>query len=543
MKINNFLINFKKLITGNWLLVLILTIAAFLRLWQLGSVPPSLTPDEASLGYNAYSILKTGKDEYGQSLPIIFKSFGDYKPGLYVYLTVPFVAVFGLNEWSTRLPSALAGIVAVILIYLIAKSLFRNHGSLGLAAAFVAATNPWLIYFSRGAWEANVSLLLVLAGVYFFLRSFENQKLIILSLIFFSSTLLTYQGAKLSTVMVVALLLVVYWNEIRQLNKKYVVYGLILGGIIALPIVSTIFNGQAGRLSVFSIFSYHRPPEEIQKYSDSYYYLFHSEPLNYLRAITGRWFNVFSGKFLFFEGDTENPIHTAPYQGVLLLADLFFLPLGFYFFFKNKLQKEYVFVFLWLLFAPLSAAISRDTTSAVRSLNTAIPFILISSFGLVYFLKKFRYVGFVIATIFYILAITYFADAYFVHVPAHNSNFWRYGYKEAVQYVVQNQSKYERIVFEQSFNQPYIYFLFYNPKIGTTVLEKSLNIKDVGLVQSLDNIEFKQIDWQVLKNEHGALIVASPISLPPDFSKDADLLKEIKYLNDRDVAFDIIKIK
>src|SRR3990167_2080459 len=99
------------------ILLVIIIIAAILRLWNLGGNPPHLTPDEAALGYNAYSILKTGKDEYGQILPVIFKSFGDYKPGLYVYLTVPFVAIFGLTEFAVRLPSALFCILSVFLIF------------------------------------------------------------------------------------------------------------------------------------------------------------------------------------------------------------------------------------------------------------------------------------------------------------------------------------------------------------------------------------------------------------------------------------------
>ena len=91
MKINQWLT--KNQLT---LLIGIIILAALLRLWHLDMNPPHLTPDEASLGYNAYSILKTGKDEYGTFMPIIFKSFGDYKPGLYVYAAVPFVAVFGI---------------------------------------------------------------------------------------------------------------------------------------------------------------------------------------------------------------------------------------------------------------------------------------------------------------------------------------------------------------------------------------------------------------------------------------------------------------
>ena len=169
-----------KLITKNWLLIIILVFAAILRLWQLGIIPPHLTPDEASLGYNAYSILKTGRDEYGELLPIVFRSFGDFKPGLYIYLTTPFVAILGLTELAVRLPSALAGILAVWLIYAISKQLyirkaskkfiFKNAEKLALFGALLLAINPWHIHFSRGTWEFNLALTFTVAGIYFFLR-------------------------------------------------------------------------------------------------------------------------------------------------------------------------------------------------------------------------------------------------------------------------------------------------------------------------------------------------------------------------------------
>ena len=179
-------------------LLLIILLALFLRVWRLGVNPPHLTPDEAALGYNAYSILRTGRDEYGKLLPIIFKSFGDYKPGLYVYLTVPFVGLFGLNELAVRLPSALAGVLAVYLIYRVVLEVFKentskiNYQRLAMMASFLLAISPWHIHFSRGAWEVNVSLTLTLAGIYFFFRacsplgkSLQKPKLLILFSIFF----------------------------------------------------------------------------------------------------------------------------------------------------------------------------------------------------------------------------------------------------------------------------------------------------------------------------------------------------------------------
>lgn len=557
------IINNLKLKIKNWnlILILILLVAAIFRLWNLGSIPPSLNPDEAALGYNAYSILKTGKDEYGKFLPLIFKSFGDYKPGLYVYLDVPFVAVFGLNEASTRLPSALAGIASVFLVYLITKKLFNSTENF---AALIAATNPWLIYFSRAAWEANISIMFTLLGIYFFLKSFKNHKYIILTSLSLSLTLITYQGAKLSTLIVVFLLLIIYWKEFWKINRKYILLSVVLGVIVSFPIILSLFNGETQRLTIYSIFSYRRPIEYLttfltqgqEKIGGLSYYLFHAEGLNFIRAVMGRWFNNFSGKFLFFTGDWANPINSAPYQGMLLLSDLIFLPLGLFVTFKNKLSKGQLFIIFWLLLAPFSASLSRDEVNAVRNLNMAIPLIFIISFGVFYLVSEFRnfrlhVLFYILISIFYILSLSYFVDAYYIHVPAHNSNFWRYGYKQVVETIEPIENKYNNIIIEQSFNQPYIYFLHYQKYDPTkwqmqSKLVDSQYKGDVGFHENIDNIQFKQIDLSVLRNQHGTLVVGSPTSFPPVTSSEFEgfkLIKEIKYLNNRDTAFIIAEVK
>src|SRR3989304_1650643 len=201
----------KRFINVSTILLFILFLAAILRLWKLGSVPPHLTADEAALGYNAYSILKTGKDFWGQGFPIIFKSFGDYTPGLYVYLAAPFIAAFGLTEFAVRAPNAIFGVVVVYFIYLIARIIFekakyKDFEKIAIFSAFLSAVNPWLIHFSRGAWVPNLALALTLVGIYFFLKSLEKSKFLLVSAIFFGLTLISYQGAKLSTAVVVAIL-------------------------------------------------------------------------------------------------------------------------------------------------------------------------------------------------------------------------------------------------------------------------------------------------------------------------------------------------
>src|SRR3989338_4375447 len=112
---------------NNLVLLFILVLAATLRLIALDKSPVGLNADEAAIGYNAYSLLQTGKDEHGVSWPLVFRSFDDYKPAGYFYLVLPFVKVLGLNVWAVRLPSALLGILTVYLIYLFTNKLFPDQ--------------------------------------------------------------------------------------------------------------------------------------------------------------------------------------------------------------------------------------------------------------------------------------------------------------------------------------------------------------------------------------------------------------------------------
>ncbi len=546
---------------NKYILAVIVLFAAVFRLWNLGSIPPGLTPDEAALGYNAYSILQTGNDEYGEVLPLIFKSFGDYKPGFYVYTAIPFVAILGLSEFSVRLPSVVAGLFTVISIYLILKILFKNE-QIGLAGAFAAAVNPWLIYFSRGAWEANLSLAFTLLGILFFLKSLEKEKSLLISAAFFGLTLITYQGAKISTLIVVLILAVLYKSEILKFRKVNIFLSLLIGIVFLIPVIFTFLNGQTFRLNIYSIFSYRRPDTEIQNIKNQElsntelnFLVFHTEKVNYVRAILGRYFNNFSGRFLFFDGDWANPVSTPPYQGVLLLSDLILLPIGFYFLLKSKENKSKNFIFLWLLMAPISVALSRDELNAVRDLNLAVPLVVVSSFGVYGLLsnkiKKVNLFGAVLCVLSIGSAFLYFADAYYIHTPAHNSQYFRYGYKQVFEFVEPIREKYSKVVFEQSFNQPYIYYLFYGSKDpGIYQTQEKLSDSefkgDVGYITSLDNISFERLDWQVIKNSHNVLVVAAHTSVPPEVFAYKDkyvLLNQIKYLNGRDVAFDIFEIK
>lgn len=558
-----------------YLLFAILLIASILRLWRLNSIPPHLTPDEAALGYNSYSILKTGRDEYGEFLPLIFKSFGDYKPGLYIYFALPFIELFGLNEFSVRLPSAIFGILAVWLLYKIVYKFFDGENTqlsiinphlLASISALMLTISPWHIQFSRGAWEANISLTLSLAGIYLFLKALKKPKQLIFSSVFFSTTLLTYQGAKLSTIVMVFVLLITFWKDFMRavFVRNILIASFLLSFIIASPVFLSITSGKTGRLNVFSLFSYPRPKEYLQDFLSQgdeevgsiIYYIFHSEALNFTRGILGRWFNHFSGRFLFFVGDWQNPRHSSPNHGVLLLIDLLLLPAGFVFLIKKR-SKISIFVFLWLILAPLPSILSRDQVHAVRAFNMVIPLVIISSLGfseIIILSKKIKeterkllFFGFFVFL--FLVSFVFYLDSYFVHLSKHNSHLWSYGYKQIVETITPIQNNYKEIKVQQSFAQPYIYFLFYQ-KYDPVEYQKQAKLVeseykgDVGYIEKLDNILFSAIDWPQNRKENGTLVVADAIRIPDEELQKGfvNLIKEISYLNG-DTAFRIVEVK
>lgn len=159
---------------SKYILFLVLVLAFLVRFYQLGIVPSSLDWDEASNSYNAYSILKTGRDEYGKLLPFANRSFDDYKPPLYMYLEVPAIALLGLNNISARIPSAFFGLFSVIFIYYLTKQLFKNE-KLSLLSAALFAIEPWPSHFSRVGFEANIGLFFALSTFTFLLFSFDDN--------------------------------------------------------------------------------------------------------------------------------------------------------------------------------------------------------------------------------------------------------------------------------------------------------------------------------------------------------------------------------
>lgn len=537
--------------------LIIILLAIFLRFNQLSSNPPSLDWDEASLGYNAYSILKTGADEYGNWLPLSFRSFDDYKPPVYVYLTVPFVAIFGLNELAVRLPSAITGILAVVLMYFLVKEFLQKwdkkyQEAVALTSAFFLAISPWHLQFSRAAFEGNIGLFFLILGLLLFFRGLRDDRLLILSSVSFVLSLYSYHSFRLLVPLFLLLLGIIFGRELLK-KRVFLIISFILLVVLSSPVYLSLKNtqGSGSRLSTVSIFSQptildtaiKRMEYDISK-QGSLAVLFHNRRIVYFLAMAKGYLDHFNPDFLFFHGDGGLQHHAADF-GMLFLWDLPFILLGLHILF-NQPSREQVVLFLLFLLAPVPASLTTGTPHPVRAIAMIPGFHIFAAMGAVTVVAKLwqakqrlklLLLGIIVFSL--VINVSYYLHQYYVHTPIEYGFFWQYGYKEIVQYAKEQEPDVNKIVITYKYDQPYIYYLFYN-KIDPLWYQKNWDYNKTGKVERFIRIigkyEFRNLEYSQDSLLPNALLIGTPEEIP----NTAKIVKEVNFPDGR-VAFRIVK--
>lgn len=538
-----------------FLLVLITLLGLVLRFWQLDKFPVSLNWDEISHGYNAYSILTTGKDEWDISFPLIFRAFGDYKLPVYIYLTVIPVFLFGLNAFAVRFISALAGVLAIPLIYFLARQLFPDRKHIGLVAAALLAFSPWHFFISRPALEANLALTFILAGAYLLLRGRLNAKYYLLATIFLSLSLHTYNTARVFVPLLLLAFIFIYRKSLKfsfpllvsasifLVSLGLVVYQVFAGTgtaryqKLAILSESTIFqigeNRTNSRLTpVIARLTYNRPVYFITTYVK-----------NYLAYFSPTFFNQSHGVQTQFAIPGQN-LFTLP---VLLMAVI-----GLYFLVRNP-NTQNKFLLAFLLLSPLAAAATIDPPQALRP-NPMIPaIILLAAYGLSSLPQKIspRLTAFVIA--FSIALFINYLSVYFDSYQKDYSASWQYGYSRVASIINDNLDKYDSIIVSKRYGEPHIFYAFYSRLDPRLLIPGPENIRfeksSWFWTDKIGKIYFVN-DWQIgtgvvniLPLESGStistnnsLLITSPNHLPVNTTQ----LNRIDFLNG-DPAFVIAK--
>lgn len=525
------------------LLFLITVIALALRLWSLGNVPPSPDWDEAALGYNAYSIMQTGRDEYGQLLPIVLRSFDDYKPALYTYLIIPFIKIFDLSIVSVRLPSAILGLLSVVAVFFLVKEIFKKD-NIALLVSFLMAISPWHIQFSRIAFESNIGLFLNIFFVLLFLKSFKKHWLIIFSSLLAGINIYTYQSEKVFTPLLVLALILIFKKRFISIPKKYIIAAFIAGLIIVLPMVSytltnknalerargvSIFNSDTTNLSESS--------KKIlidTKNNDLIGLFFDNRRFQFAKSVIFGYISHFDINWLFITGDEAR--HHAPGMGLMYLWEMPFLLIGLYIFLFGEVDKKTkLLIFSWFLIAPLPASVTGGVPHAVRTLNFLPTFQIFTAFGIFAFFnvfKKLKLNKFIFIVLITIIVVNfiYYLDQYFVQQNYYNSQEWQYGYKETIEEVKKIEHKYEKIVVSNKpyLNQSYIFFLFYL-KYPPSDYQEEIQSSSGGFRENhkYGKFEFRPIEWDKELKKSKQLYVG----MPSDFSADAKIIKQINFLD------------
>lgn len=491
----------------NWKLTIIILLTVFLRLYQLGKIPPSLDWDEVSLAYNAKALLETGRDEYGNSWPITIRSFHDYKPALYTYSLIPLFAIFGTDDWVIRLPSALAGIFTVLLTYFLTNELFKNK-KLSLLTTFLLAISPWSLQFSRGAFETNSALFFFVAGVWIFIKSIRQSKWLPLSALLLGLSLMAYHSTK---IVIPLLLIFIGVPHLKKFwaNKKPLVSAILVTSIFLLLIGRTIEQGVGqSRLSSVSFTTIDNLLDNSRHRIESANYSFTSRLLNhrylvYVKEIIGGYLDHYDLKFWFVEGDSIER-HTAVGLGLFHWWTLPFIFIGIIALIKYPGKNTKIIVFSWFLLAPTASALTSGTPNSIRAIFFTPTFEIFIALGILSVLRS-KFSLFVIPySLFALVNIAAYFHLYYVHTPKETSQAWQYGYKQMIEWVMPRKSNWDKIVITNSYDQPYIYTLWYgnySPKIWTN---------DGEFANRFDNFEFRSIHWREDIHLKNTLLIGTP---------------------------------
>lgn len=523
------------------ILVAIIILAAALRFYKLDSVPPSLSWDEAAVGYNGYTIANFGRDEYGKLFPAFFRSFGDDKHPIHIYLTALSIKLFGLSQFSTRLPSAFFGTLNVVLIFFLAGFMFSSR-RLGLIAAFFLAVSPYNIHFSRFNHEANFALFFFMLGLTLFYVAIKSKKFLPLSALSFGIAFLAYHPSKVVVPGVVFLLIILYGRQL--LKNRSGLFGVLLV-FIAFSIV-IIFNSQL--LGIARINQTSLGKDTIQK--TTLFKLTQNELLGRFNLVLTQYSWLVSPEYLFISGD-KNPRLSDQATGQFYKLDALFLLLGMIYLIYKR-SKEGVILLAWVFFAPIPSALAAEAPHSARAMFLMGSWHMVSALGLysIFNLAKkpvLKISILIITAAILLFFLSNYLNHYHGEYAIENAIDWQYGMKQIVEYAG-GQKEYGLVYTTPVRSQPYIFFLYYLQTplpeyLNTVIYNNNSRDKSYNNVAIFDRYSFT--GWNPVEDiaTRGVLYVLTPSEYDGlRYRSDFEVKKVIYYPNGT-TAFFIVTLK
>lgn len=545
------------------ILIILIFLGAFLRFYKLAEFPIHLNHDEITQLYDAISIAQTGKDIYGNFLPFIFPSVGDFKPPFYTYITSLFYFIFGWSELTIRLPGAIFGVLIIPAIYFFVLK-FLNHErtssrneSIALIAAFFTAVAPFEIYFSRKSFENGAGILLMLIGFLCLFNFFANKQMrsLYFSSIIFAGGMYTYFSHAIIIPLLISIFIFIYRDQFSAKIRRYLLPILFFVALIS-PLIFMIFTNPSVRYRSQTVFISQDvalgSQLELGKSSNplANFLLQGSVTIGY---IFDRYLRQFDPIYLFANGlDLTNQGLMG--LGPLLLVQLPFLILGIIFLIRNEnLQKGKKFIAAWILLGMLPSGLTFESHSPHRVSMVFTMLNIISAIGLYYFLRlvrSFRYYFYLLGVLFVVLVLNfiYFLHIYFVNFPFEKSHYLQYPFEEVVKFAWSQYDNFEEIVFDPQFGEiaPQIsvgahYYLAFYGHVSPEKFQREYRIGNKPREIIFDKFSIRQVYWPEDRNLKNTLVVVSPWSVPIDEVDKNLIIQRFNFYNGK-LAFYAIKL-
>ena len=429
--------------------VVFLIIGSLVRLVALGSVPNGLNVDEASSGYDAWSIMRYGIDRGGNSYPVYLYAWGSGQSALYSYLMIPVLALGGLTEFTMRLPMAIFGVVSLIVFYFLVRNIFDDK-RLSLVALGFFAICPWHIMKSRWGMECNLFPDLVLLAVCLLVLGLKREKIWLQVLAFVTLALSSYAyGTSYLFLPVFVVGLLVYLIGKKKLTFRRSMVYLFLMGLLCAPIILYVFVNSFG-LEPIRLGSVTIPRLQANRYEET------------TTVFSG---NVFENcvnnlidllRLLIIQNDNLpwNAVHG---YGMFYLVSVVFFVVGVWAAVKKYGDNEFNQIMnIWMIASVVLGAFCLININRINIIM--IPCIYYVSLGLYVVFEKYKTMIPCIMVI-YVYLFVGFLSAYW------KSDYNEYltfssGVKEVAEYCESSEA--DVVYCYYSFKEPFIYFMFYN---------------------------------------------------------------------------------
>lgn len=493
------------------LLVSIVAIGSSLRLYKLGQIPGGAHRDELAIGYNAYSLLETGKDEHGQTYPLNFKSLNDYKLPGQIYTTALSLKIGGRNLWAVRLPTAIFGSLFIISAFLFSRFIFLNNKISNITTG-LTALSLWHFTASRNGYEPIAGLTLSLTALFFLGQAIvKNKKIWLNSLLglffYFISTLFYNSPIIAMPLLTTSFVLISQIKSKSKFNKKnWLIAGLTL--IVSFFIFTLFKNVSSSRVGTIII----NNPAIIKQINQTRIQYLQAglpqvlakilvnKPVIYIKQFISGYFSAFDFSYLFTQGD-HNPWHSLRMikLGTFNLVLIPFLGIGLFKTIRLALKRNRTGLLLisLLLISPIANGLTIDAPISNRLMLFHFSLTLIISLGI---FQAFKLIGNKTShSLAYLLILLIFVSylwplsRYFGLYNQNLSQAWNPNFKQVVAAVSEKQDKYDLIYVTPKVDTAYLQFAFFGP-IQPELIQTQAKWNKQGLwqVEQLDKYRFSQ---------------------------------------------------